>query len=173
MRYKNIWNVYWWQCLVLRLPSPDVVGVCFMTLGHGVLFISGSKVTLLVPRVSESLSWKLTLQTFALSLSSPAGNPQKFPDSHSLQRNKWYCRQVKEHLFTTPSLPSNQQSLKDIVLILFFTLRGFNSLDGSITLFILGLFPVILVAEFWNWYWLYLPVPADIIAQKLCWHPAG
>ena len=79
MRYKNIWNVCWWQCLVLRLPSPNVVGICSRTLGHGVLSISGSKVTLLVPRVSESLSWKLTLQTSALCLSSPAATLRSSP----------------------------------------------------------------------------------------------
>lgn len=133
-----------------------------MTLGHGVLFISGSKVTLLVPRVSGKSLLKAHPSDFCSFPLIPCRQPSEVPlGPHSLQRNKWYCRQVKEHLFTTPSLPSNQQNLKDIVLILFFTRRGFNSwMAASPCLF--WVYFQSFGCRILNWYWLCLPCA--------CWH---
>lgn len=98
-----------------------------------------------VLRVSRSLSWKLTfrLSLFAFHLLQATLRSTPIPTVSRGINDTSY-----RYLFTTPSLPSNQQNLKDTVLILFFTLCGFNSLDGSITLFILDFFPVILVVDF-------------------------
>lgn len=126
------------------------------------------KLTLLVPRVSQSLSWKLTLDISALCFSFPVSNFQKVPYSYSLQRKKRYFRQVKEYLFSTfsPSLPINK--ILKTKFWIWFLPCGSGFLDNNVTLFIQDSFPVILVSECENFYWSCPSVLVGIIALKLC-----
>lgn len=116
-------------------------------------------------RVSQSLSWKLTLYTSALCFSFPVSNFQKVPYS-SLQRNKWYLRQVKEYLCTNlfPPLPINK--ILKTKFWIWFSLCGLAFQDNNITLFIWDSFLVILVSEFENFYWSCPSVLIDVIALK-------
>lgn len=94
------------------LSSPDVFGICSMTLGLCPFLAGPPKDSTCIQSFWKSLM-KVDPSAFALCLSSSASNSQSSPIFPPLQRNKWYFREEQEYLFISSSLPSNQPNLKD------------------------------------------------------------
>lgn len=151
---------------MLRLPSPDVVGICSKTLGL-CLFLPGPQTN---PACVQSLSksfLKVDPSDFCSLLSISCKQFSKDPIP-TLTRGISGTSDKSRNVYSWPyPCPLSWQNLKDIVLVLSFTLCSFDSLDDT-TLIIWDSFLVNLVLGFWNLCWSCLPVLIDIIAQTLC-----